>query len=144
VLRLLGFLSLFCTVAFIAAGSATAKGPNVASICGASGCVTLRGESAVQPLASWVVSWWYTPFVSRAAPAPAPYYSIRLRDRSSAKWVLVYVPRRHAISVWQRRVPPDGRPIGPYWRTVPKSADPAIRRFVRNLSPYVAPACWRR
>lgn len=139
-LRLLRILSVFGGLAAIAIGSAAAKGPNVASVCGASGCVTLRGESMVQPL----ISWWYTPFAPRAAPRPAPYYSIRLRDPSGIRWSLLYVPARRAIRIWQSRVPPYHQSIGPYWRTVPSSAVPAIRWLLQKLSPHAAPARWRQ
>jgi hypothetical protein len=134
--RPLAVLTVLAGIAIIAAGSALAKGPSLASICGATGCVTLRGELAVQP----IFSWWSVPFASRAAPGPAPSYSIRVRDPSGVTWVLLYVPNRHAIRIWQSRVPPDSQPIGPYWRTVPMSAEPVLRRLVRRVGPHAAPA----
>jgi hypothetical protein len=127
-------------VALTAPGSAAAKGPNFARLCGASGCTTLRGETAVQPL----LSWWYTPFFQRGAPAPAPFYRIRITDPSGVKWSLLYVPARHAVRFWQNRVPPYHESIGPYWRSVPGSAVAVMGRLVHKLKPYAAPRRWPR
>ena len=135
-----GLLVVLGAFALGAPGSAAAKGPNVARVCGASGCTTLRGESAVQPL----ISWWYTPFSSRRAPRPAPYYSIAIRDPSGVRWSLLYVPSRRAMRIWQNRVPPYNQPIGPYWRDVPAAAVSGLGRVAAGLKPYAAPSAWRR
>jgi hypothetical protein len=51
VFRILASMSLIAAVGAMAAASASAKGgPNVASICGATGCITIRGEMTVRPL----------------------------------------------------------------------------------------------
>lgn len=131
-------LSAIGGLALIAPGSAVAKGPNFASICAASGCTTLRGEAAVQPL----ISWWYRPFSHRSAPAP--FYSIKLRDPSGIRWSLLYVPARRAMRIWQSRVPPYNESIGPYWRTVPGAAVPAIDQLMHKVTPYAAPRRWHR
>jgi hypothetical protein len=119
--------------------SAEAKGPNVARVCGATRCTTIRGETAVWPL----LSWQDAPFSARGAPSPAPYYSIRLHDPTGITWVLIYVPRRHAVRIWQNRVPPSSQGLGPYWRTLPASAEPVFRDAVRGLVPRRAPRNWR-
>jgi hypothetical protein len=100
----------------------------------------LRGKAALQPL----ISWWYRPFSHRSAPAPAPLYSIALRDPSGIRWSLLFVPARRAIRIWQSRVPPYNQPIGPYWRTVPGAALPAIGRLGRKITPFAAPTRRRR
>ena len=138
VFRLLASMSLVTAIGAIAVASATAKGPNVASVCGATRCITIRGQTEVWPL----LSWSHVPFSSRPAPAPAPYYSIRLHDPSGIRWVLLYVPRRHAVRIWQSRVPPYSEGVGPYWRTLPASSERAFRRVVRNLIPRAAPRNW--
>ena len=137
--RLLVSVALAAAVAAFAVAPATAKGPNVASICGATRCIPIRGETAVWPL----LSWSFAPFVTRPAPAPAPFYTIRLRDRSGIRWELLYVPKRHAVRFWQSRVPPYSQGVGPYWRTVPESAEDVFRRAVGKLSPRIAPQSWR-
>ena len=127
-------------LAALTSGAAQAKGPNAASVCGASGCTTLRGESAVWPL----LSWTSTPFKPRAAPRPAAYYSIRVSDPTGIKWTLLYVPSRRMMRIWQSRVPPYSEPIGPYWRIVPRTAVPQIVRAVAHVRPYAAPKRWPR
>jgi hypothetical protein len=138
-LRWIGVVSVVGGLALLASGSAAAKGPDFARICGASSCTTVRGEFAVQPL----ISWWYTPFSQRGAPRPAPYYAIKLRDPSGIRWVLLYVPGRHAMRIWQNRVPPYNQAFGPYWRTVPRTAMRAIARLVSKVRPYGAKRSWR-
>jgi hypothetical protein len=138
VLRVLTSVSLVAMLGAIAVASAMAKGPNIGTVCGATGCITIRGETAVWPL----LSWSYAPFSSRTAPAPAPYYSIRLDDPSGIKWVILYVPTRHAVRIWQSRVPPYPEGVGPYWRTLPASADRVFRRAVGRMQPRLAPPAW--
>ena len=91
-----------------------------------------------------LLSWTYTPFKPRAAPRPAPYYSIRVRDPSGIKWTLLYVPSRRMMRIWQSRVPPYSESIGPYWRVVPRLAVPQIAKAVARVRPYAAPKRWPR
>jgi hypothetical protein len=134
-----GALAAIAAAALVTVPAASAKGPNAASVCGEARCVTIRGEAAVWPL----LSWQYAPFAERDAPAPAPFYSIRLREPTGVRWVLLYVPERHAVRIWQSRVPPYSQGIGPYWRTLPASGERALRRAAGRLAPYAAPAAWR-
>ena len=120
--------------------AAAAKGPNVATVCGAKRCTTIRGDLAVAPL----LAWQWVPFRTRSAPAPAPYYSIRLHDPGGIDWEFLYVPRHHAVRFWQSRVPPYAQGIGPYWRGLPASAERVFARAVRGLRPLAAPLHWRR
>ena len=136
-LRVVGVVA---ALAALTSGAAQAKGPNAAAVCGASGCTRLTGESAVAPL----LSWTYTPFKPRAAPRPAPYYSIRVSDPSGIKWTLLYVPSRRMMRIWQSRVPPYSESIGPYWRVVPRPAVPQIAKAVARVRPYAAPKRWPR
>jgi hypothetical protein len=137
--RLVAAVALTAAVVAASATSAQAKGPNVASVCGATRCITIHGEMAVWPL----LSWQYVPFSIRRTPVPAPYYSIRLHDPTGIKWVLLYVPKQHAVRFWQSRVPPYSQGIGPFWRTLPANAERVFRRVVRGLAPRVAPDDWR-
>jgi hypothetical protein len=137
--RFVAAVALAAGVAAVSATAAEAKGPNVASVCGAARCITIDGETAVWPF----LAWQYVPFSARRAPAPAPYYSIRLHEPTGIRWVLLYVPRRHVVRFWQSRVPPYSQGIGPYWRTLPASAERVFRRVVRGLAPRAAPDNWR-
>jgi hypothetical protein len=139
-LRVVRVVALLAAVAAVAAAPSAAKGPNLARVCGSSGCVSIHGESAVQPL----MSWWWTPFARRGAPAPAAYYSIRIHDPAGINWVLLYVPARRAMRIWQSRVPPYNESIGPYWRTIPRSAGRGLEAVVRPVRPFAAPRKWGR
>jgi hypothetical protein len=132
--------------AVVAAGTlavpvAGAKGPNVARVCGAGRCVTLRGERVVWPLLAWEYDG---PFALLPAPRPAAFYSIRLHDPSGVEWTVLYLPGRHVVRLSQSRTPPYDRGTAAYWRTLPASADASFRRAVRGLAPLPAPAGWRR
>jgi hypothetical protein len=88
-------------------------------------------------------AWQDAPFAIRAAARPAPFYGIRLHDTSGIERTIVYVPRRHAVRLWQSSVPPYAQGIGPYWRTLPAQAEVVFRRRVRGLVPRSAPHDWR-
>jgi hypothetical protein len=142
VARLRRVVWLVAACAACAAGPAAAKGPDAGSICGGLGCIALSGQSETAPF----ISWWNSAFSPRGAPRPAPYYWIQLRDgfAPEIRWVLLYVPARRAMRIWQSRVPPGNEPIGPYWRTVPPAAADSIRVLVRSIRPYPTPRTWRR
>jgi hypothetical protein len=119
-------------------GAAQAKGPNLARICGASGCSAIRGELTVSAL----LAWTGTGFTLLDAPRPAPYYRFSLYDRGQPAWQLVYVPARHRIRIGQLDVYPYGSTLGPYWRSVTAEGRRALARATRGLSPFPAPRAW--
>jgi hypothetical protein len=88
-----------------------AKGPSTATVCGASGCATYRGELEILPM----YQWWTKPFSLRSAPRPAAYYRIRLVDPGVQTSILLYSPARRAMRIWQGRssIPGQGGPAGP-------------------------------
>jgi|tagenome__1003787_1003787.scaffolds.fasta_scaffold18574098_1 hypothetical protein len=132
-------LPLLAVAGALAAPTAGAKGPDAATLCGAQRCLTIHGERAVAPL----LGWQSTGFSERAAPQPAPYYTLRVSDRSAGiRWGLVYVPRRHAMRIWQNRIPPYDEGVGVYWRTLPAAAEPAFRAVLQTLRPHAAPRRW--
>ena len=120
------------------AASAAAKGPDRASICGATHCVAVRGDIEVYALVDWMAS----PFVVRDAPKPSPYYAIEIRDWGQ----LLYLPHRGLIRIWQGpqaygRFSP-GSSSAPYWRSLPRSARAMYAKLVRGLDPRPVPARW--
>jgi hypothetical protein len=140
-----GVAGVRLVAAVVAAGAvcvpaAGAKGPDVARVCGAARCVTLRGERAVWPLLAWQYDG---PFALLSAPRPAAFYSIRLHGPSGVDRTVIYLPGRHVVRLSQSRTPPYDRGIGPYWRTLPASADASFRRAVRGLAPLRPPPDWR-
>jgi hypothetical protein len=131
-------LILALATAVVVTGSAGAKGPDLASICGASRCVALHGDIKVWSL----LEWSFTPFSVLDAPKPAPYYSITIRDWGK----LLYVPSRSSIRIWQGphalgNFPQDSS-SAPYWRTLPQSTRPLFAKLVRGLEPRSAPKRW--
>jgi hypothetical protein len=91
-----------------------------------------------------LLAWQYDgPFSLRAAPRPAPFYAIRVHDPAGVDRTLLYVPRRHAVRLWQSRVPPYRRGNPPYWRTLPAAVEGMFVRVVRGLAPRRAPSAWR-
>jgi hypothetical protein len=120
--------------------TADAKGPDRATVCGVTHCVSIHGERAVWSLLAWQYDG---PFAVRPAPRPAPFYAIRVRDSTRLDWTIVYVPRRHAVRLWQSHVPPYRQGVGPYWRTLPASAETVFARVVAPLAPRGAPRSWR-
>jgi hypothetical protein len=108
-------------------------------VCGAGRCDTIHGERVVSSLFVWQSG----PFTPRAAPRTAPYYSIRISGGGSdVRWVVLYVPSRHAIRVWQNRMPPYRDSVAPYWRTLSSGDEQVYRRTVRDLRPLAAPHRW--
>jgi hypothetical protein len=134
----IGVASALAGAALLVPGSAGAKGPNFANVCGTSGCATVRGEFAVYRF----MSWWNTPFSQRGAPAPAPFYKIKIRDPSGIRWSLLYAPSRRAMRIWQNKVPPYNQSIGPYWRSVPRAAVADMAALIRKVKPYAAQRRW--
>jgi hypothetical protein len=129
---------VIAVLALALAASAAAKGPNRASICGATRCVAIRGDIKVYALVDWMAS----PFLVADAPKPAPYYAIEIRGWGE----LLYLPNRNVIRVWQGphaygNFPP-GSSSAPYWRSLPRSARTLYARLVRGLAPREAPARW--
>src|SRR6266446_7962244 len=125
--RLLVCVALVAVCASACARAGAAKGPDHGAFCGAFTCIALQDESSVQP----IDSWWRLPFAPRAAPPPAAYFRIQLRDRLGSEWLLLYVPKHRTMRIWQRDGSPYLGPAGPCWRRVPASAVLALRQITR-------------
>jgi hypothetical protein len=130
---------VIAVLALALAASAAAKGPDRASVCGATHCVTVQGDIHVWSLLEWLGS---SPFMVRDAPKPAPYYAIEIRDWGE----LLYLPNRNVIRVWQGphaygNFAPNSS-SAPYWRSLPPSARTLYAKLVRGLAPRAAPARW--
>lgn len=126
-------------VAAVAAGSASAKGPDTAKICGAR-CITLHGSSV-----GIFAPNWSGAYALLDAPRPAPYYAITLTDSSAPSlgvYRIVYVPSRHMVRVWQSNTPYGPRSVPAYWRGVPRGTEMTMRRIVSRVAPHIAPRRW--
>jgi hypothetical protein len=139
-MRRLAAASVFAA-ALALATAAAAKGPSVATVCGASGCTDVRGERTL-----WsIYGWWDAPFSHRSAPSPAPFYRFRLRGGDGGvRLLLLYAPSRRAmrISTWSSL---SGRAkVGPYWRRVPPDAVTALEPLLVGVRPFRAPPRWPR
>lgn len=135
---------LFAVVALVVAAvpAARAKGPAFGQLCGSSGCSALDA-SGLEPFSSW----WFEPFAERPAPKPAPFFRVVVRQSAPdgltpVTWTLLYAPQRNAMRIRQSRVPPYSTGIGPYWRTVPTSARPALARATAAVKPFAASRSW--
>jgi hypothetical protein len=118
--------------------SAAAKGPDHASICGASRCFEVNGDIKVYSL----LDWQGKPFMVVDAPKPAPYYAISLRNWGK----ILYLPTRNLIRVWQGphaygEFAP-GSSSAPYWRVLPNYLRTTYTKLVRGLKPRTAPSHW--
>lgn len=89
-------IGLGCAVALLAPTPALAKGPDRASICGASGCVTVANVEEVNVLALWTAG-----FEVRNEPPAAPFFTVELTTTRGAvaKWSYVYVPSARALKI---------------------------------------------
>jgi hypothetical protein len=119
-------------VALCVVGGAQAKGPDLARVCGASGCTTVRGIAAVQGL----LDWMRPTFMVADTPRPAPFYRITLRDHGQPVMRLLYVPSRQRMRVWQ----PAPYPFAPgsqhpYWRSVSARGADLLENAVARLKP---------
>ena len=135
---LLCVVALIALVASVPSEANPTKGPNLASVCGASGCRITRGDHAVLPL----YDWWNRPFYARDAPRLAPYYRIRVSDGARTTHMLLYAPSRRAIRIWRNAIP-EQIAIGPYWRSVPDDATTTMRSFIAGVEPFPAARGWR-
>jgi hypothetical protein len=127
-------------IALCAAGSAQAKGPDLARACGASGCATVRGAVAVARL----LDWTGPSFTLADVPGPAPYYRITFRDDGRAFMTLLWVPSRHRMRVFQPTVYPFAPgSTHPYWRPVSAKGAAVLGQAVGGLRPFRAPSTWR-
>ncbi|MDX6439498.1 MAG: hypothetical protein QOF45_2081 [Gaiellaceae bacterium] len=134
---------LVCAAAALS-GAAQAKEPAEGTLCGSSGCVALEGYDASGPFSSW----WSTPFSEAPAPKPAPFFRVVARQSApdglgTVTWTLLYVPQRHAMRITQSRVPPYSTGIGPYWRTIPRSARAALLRATKDIKPFLPSSSWQ-
>ena len=119
---------VIAVLALTLTASAAAKGPDHASICGATRCVAIRGDIKVYSLLDWKA----TPFQILAAPKPGPYYLITIRDWGT----ILYLPQRNLIRMKDA--------TGPYWRGLPGYLRPEYAEVTRGLAPRPAPAAWPR
>jgi len=129
---------VIAVLALALAAGAAAKGPDRASICGATRCVAIEGDRHVYALVDWTAS----PFSVVDAPTPAPYYAIDILDWGK----LLYLPNRNVIRIWQGphaygNFAP-GSTSAPYWRPLPRSARTLYARLVHGLAPRAAPDRW--
>jgi hypothetical protein len=115
-------------LALILAAAAAAKGPDRASVCGATRCIDIRGDIEVYSLLDWKA----TPFQALAAPKPGPYYLITIRDWGT----ILYLPQRNLIRMRDE--------TGPYWRVLPPYLRPEYAKVTRGLTPRRADATWPR
>ena len=125
-------------LALTLAASAAAKGPDRASICGATRCVAVQGDRHVYALVDWMAA----PFAVVDAPKPTRYYTIEIRDWGQ----LLYLPNRNVIRIWQGphaygSFPPNST-SAPYWRALPRGARLMFAKLVRGVAPRAAPARW--
>src|SRR5712691_1613745 len=125
--RVLIFVAVVGLAGSIGAAVAAAKGPDHGSLCGAFTCVALPDEPSVRPF----IFWWRAPFARRVAPQPARYLQVQLHDRLGTSWLLLYVPERHAMPIWQSAAASQSNSVGPYWRRVPASAAVRLRELTR-------------
>jgi hypothetical protein len=126
-------------MALLFAGASPAKGPDLARVCGASGCSSIRGDIHVYAL----LEWTGTGFSLLAAPRPAPYYRFSLFDRGRPVSQLLYVPSQRRIRIWELSVYPYGSSTGPYWRNVTRAGASVLGKATRGLRPFAAPQAWR-
>jgi hypothetical protein len=128
----------------VAAGAASAKGIRSGTVCGQNECFAVHGEASAA-LFSWETS---EPWAELEPPLPAPYYTMRFRiDQAPTVDVLeqvLYVPSRHMVRVYDSRTVYGPQPVGPYWRSVSKSAERAMNQVVSKLPPHHAPRAWAR
>lgn len=89
-------IGLVCAVALLAVTPALAKGPDLASICGASGCATVDDVEKVNVLALWTAG-----FEVRKEPPTAPFFTVELTTTRGAvaKWSYLYVPSARALKI---------------------------------------------
>lgn len=89
-------IGLVCAVALLAVTPALAKGPDLASVCGASGCARLDDVDEVNVLALWTAG-----FEVRKEPPTAPFFTVELNSTRGAvaKWSYLYVPSAGALKI---------------------------------------------
>jgi hypothetical protein len=129
---------LLASISASGAAPAHAKSWPVARVCGQTNCISVR-----HPAVDSFFEWWSVGFHDLAVPAPARYYAIRWHDDTfDVDYLLLYVPSRHIMSIWQSRVPPYPQAIGPYWRSVPRYEWRPLDRILSAISPHKAQPRW--
>jgi hypothetical protein len=120
---------------------ASAKGPDTATVCGASSCVTTTDVDRVNAIAL------YGGFAMRGAPKQAPFFTIDLTSSriTGVDWSLVYVPSARAVRVIRADF---ALPIyrqqrsTPYWVTPVSKTLATLERTTAGLEPYRPSARW--
>ena len=130
-MRRLGPVLALVTV-LAAAGSAAAKGPDRARVCGTS-CRTITGDVNVYPL---IDAWAQGAFAEADSPRRARFFAFTIDStrRESGRWQIVWVPSKRLMRVTQVAVPPyQLDKVGPYWRPVPGAARSVFAAATRGL-----------
>jgi hypothetical protein len=130
------WLALTFLLGLVFCSPAGAKGPNVASLCGAGNCATVRDIDSVNHLAL------YDGFRQRGVPRVASYFTVELTSSRlrSVDWQFVYVPSRWAIRV--DRADFGYGPSSSYWVTPTRRALKAYTLATRGVMPYPMPTRW--
>ena len=126
-------------------GSAGAKTISPSgTVCGQTKCFAVHGQASAA-LFSWETPG---PWAELEPTLPAPYYTIRFRIEQAPTIEILeqvlYVPSRHIVRVYDSRTVYGPQPVGPYWRSVSKSAEVAMDKVVSRISPRHAPSAWPR
>lgn len=134
-------VGLVCVVALLAATPALAKGPDLASICGASGCATVDDVEEVNVLALWTAG-----FVVREEPPTAPFFTVELTTTRGAvaKWSYLYVPSARALKIIRADFSGGISGVQPMNEWVSPSAQvlAAYETATAAMSPFPASAGW--
>lgn len=134
-------VGLVCAVALLAATPALAKGPDLASICGASGCATVDDVDRVNVLALWTAG-----FEVRKEPPAAPFFTVELTTTRGAvaKWSYLYVPSAHALKIIRADFSGGISGVQPMNEWVSPSAEvlAAYDMATAVMSPFPATAGW--
>ncbi len=140
ILRSVVVLASLLLLAGFTAASISAKDWEVMQVCGVSRCISYHNNAATR-----VISGWSKPYGPTSAPAPAPYYAIRIGYPTAASLgitKMLYVPARHEVRTWQSRTQYNPKPVAAYWRTVPGYAQKTMNRAFAHIAPHPAPSAW--
>jgi hypothetical protein len=134
---------LLVAAAAVVVPSASAKGPDTARICGASGCTTIQDVSTVNTLALYTSG-----FEPRSAPRPAPFFTVELtssiHDPGAAGWSFLYVPSARALKIVRADFSGGvyDEPTRDSWASLSGEALAAYRRATPVMSPFPADPAW--
>lgn len=139
--RVRHLIGLACAVALLAVTPALAKGPDLASICGTSGCATVDDIEEVNVLALWTAG-----FEVRKEPPTAPFFTVELTTTRGAvaKWSYVYVPSARALKIIRADFSGGISGVQPMNEWVSPSTEvlAAYETATSAMSPFPASAGW--